>query len=138
MSKTIIANTLSSYASKQVFEAIYKAHSDGSDFINCKLSGAKAINLPLDLAFAIIGIELPTNKESNLVPSFGGLVLARHGKLTLELTIKNGYVISDGWVSDWVMIDHSGNYIVDGYLKPKGKLLDTLRQLVDIHNVFNH
>ena len=55
---------------------------------------------------------------SQLRADLGAVVLCKAGKQTLERTAAGKLVVTDGWLSDWVIIyDHTPTWAADGLFK---------------------
>ena len=68
--------------------------------------------------------------QSQLCETYNAKVLLKSGKQTLELTELGQLVVTDGWVTNWVLLyGHSTEWVQDGVFyinKPIQKELDKL------------
>lgn len=67
--------------------------------------------------------------ESQLDSRFRAEVIKRAGTQTLERTYMGAYVVTDGWLSDWVTFLGEGKWVQDGVLKFNKPLIELLNTL---------
>lgn len=57
--------------------------------------------------------------ESQVASHFNSVVLKKIGKWTIERTEKSGMVISDGWLTNWIIEYGDGTWAGDDYIRNK-------------------
>ena len=74
--------------------------------------------------------------ESQLAEHSNATVLVRDGELTLERTEGNRYVVTDGWLTDWVIFyNHKAQWAQDGVLVFTDKIMNRLDRIAKAHAI---